>query len=609
MNFGVVSRNKYRSIYGLVLLSTPFVFGATVCAQDSPSPSATQPPANSSQASPPTVQVPATSADSKTEVSMQDTGPTFKVHVNLVQVRVVVRDNNNNPVGNLRREDFLLYDQGKLQSISTFGVETPDSRRQRAEAAAKTQAGNPEESGASHVTLPDRFVALVFDDLHLSLEDANFIRVSSRSFIEAMAPNDRVAIFSTSGQVNQEFTSDKQALENTLLKVLPRPLFESSVLECPEMTHYMADQIENRNNDSVYSVAIEETVQCMFNGDETKASMAVPAVRSAVFQTLSQGDNQNEYTYRHLEDVLRRLASMPGERVLLLASPGFLLTTLQLDEMGIIDRANRSNIVINTLDARGLYTPAVMGDISKPIADTYKTAGFKATYRISAQQEQQYVLMDFALSTGGTFFHNSNDLQGGMKRAGEAPEISYVLGFSPQNQKMDGRYHTIKVTLSVKQKYTIQARRGYYAPRKAKDPLEQARAEIQEAVFSQDEIHELPLDLQTQYFKTNDAGAKLSVVSRIELKGMHFRKVDGRNFDNLTLATAVFDENGNFVTGGEKTLEMKLLDSTYERLSRTGFTVKSSFDVKPGRYMGRQVVRNSECAQLAARNGAVEIPY
>ena len=140
------------------------------------------------------------------------------------------------------------------------------------------------------------------------------------------------------------------------------------------------------------------------------------------------------------------------------------------------------------------------------------------------------------------------------------------------------------MALTEKRKYDIQARRGYYAPKKVDDPTEQAKAEIQEAVFSQDEIQDLPLDLQTQYFKTTDAGAHLSVVSRIELKGIHFRKVEGRNFDNLTVATVIFDENGNYVIGGEKVLEMRLLDSTYDKLSRTGLVMKSSFELKPGKY-------------------------
>src|SRR5208337_558723 len=102
---------------------------------------------------------------------------------------------------------------------------------------------------------------------------------------------------------------------------------------------------------------------------------------------------------------------------------------------------------------------------------------------------------------------------------------------------------------------------------------------------------------------------RLSVVSHLEVKDMHFRKAGDRNVDNVTLTTAIFDENGNFVTGGEKTMEMRLLDTTFARLSRNGLTVKSSFDIKPGKYMVRQVVRDSEGAQMAARNGTVVIPY
>jgi len=167
----------------------------------------------------------------------------------------------------------------------------------------------------------------------------------------------------------------------------------------------------------------------------------------------------------------------------------------------------------------------------------------------------------------------------------------------------------LSVKLAKKNNYSVQTRRGYYAPRKAEDPHELAREEIQEAIFSQDEISELPLELQTQYFKSDALDARLSVVSRLELKNMHFRKADGRSNDDVTLATAIFDENGNYVTGGEKTVQMHLRDSTYERLTRTGLTVKSSFPIKPGRYLVRQVVRDSEGSQMAARNGAVEIPF
>jgi hypothetical protein len=308
-----------------------------------------------------------------------------------------------------------------------------------------------------------------------------------------------------------------------------------------------------------------------------------------------------------LEDLIRHLSVMPGERIMVLASPGFLLGTWYQDESNLIDRANKVGVVINTVDARGLYTPEVLGDVSQPITDTPATAGLKTNYRVQEQFEDGFVLADFAYGTGGTYFHNSNDVAKGLAEAGGTPEVSYILGFSPQNQKMDGRYHTLKVTITGKRKYTLQARRGYYAPKKVDDPKERAKEEMQEAVFSQDEIQDVPLDLQTQYFK-GDASAHLSVVSRIDVKGIHFRKADGRNFDDLTVATVIFDDNGNFVTGGEKILEMRLLDKTFDRLSHTGVVMKSSFDLKPGKYMVRQVIRDSEGSQMAAKNGTVVIP-
>ena len=301
---------------------------------------------------------------------------------------------------------------------------------------------------------------------------------------------------------------------------------------------------------------------------------------------------------------------MPGQRIMALVSPGFLVTKLTSDSSDLIDRANRSNIVINTIDARGLYVPDLVGDISDPPNDSYRVAGFKSSYRAAAQSLQSDVLAHFADGTGGTFFHNRNDLDEGLREAVAAPSVSYVLGFSPQNLKIDGHYHTLKVTLADKhQKFTIQARRGYFAPHSISDPVETAKEEIQEAIFSQEEIHDLPIDLQTQFFRKGETEARLAVLTHVRVKGIPFRKVDGRNRDDLTVATAIFDENGNFVTGGEKVVEMRLRDQTMERLAGSGFTVKSSFDIKPGTYLVRLVVRDAEGAQMAARNGAINIPY
>jgi VWFA-related protein len=546
------------------------------------------------------------------EVSSRDTPATFKVRVNLVLVRVVVRDAHGKIVPNLKKEDFQLFDNKKLQTISSFNVETPEARTASALASttAEASSSSADAAGGKAVVLPQRFVSMVFDDVHLSMTDAVFVRDSAKRFFEALAASDRVSLNTTSGQLTQEFTDDHGKLANALLGILPRSLSGENMHQCPDVSYYQADQIVNKSDPQALDVAAADALQCAFGGDTRMQAAARSLAQASADRALSQGDNDTEYAYRHLEEVTRRLASMPGQRVLVLVSPGFISSTLTSEASELVDRATRANIVINTIDARGLYTPDIMGDIADPPpVQSNQTAGFKASYRAAAQFAQQDVLAQLADGTGGKFFHNRNDVDEAMREAGAAPAYSYLLGFSPQNLKIDGRFHSLKVALASKDRFEIQARHGYFAPKTLMDPAESAKLEIQEALFSQEEIRDLPVEFQTQFFKKDEAEARLAVLTHFDLKGIHFQKALGRNNDELTIVTGIFDENGNFVTGLSKIVNMKLLDATYTKLSRSGFTVKSSFDVKPGTYLVRLVVRDAVGAQMAARNGAVVIPY
>jgi len=547
-------------------------------------------------------------SSSTAEVVTRDSAATFKVRVNVVLVRVVVRDQSGKVVDNLKKEDFQLFDNRKPQVISTFSLETPASHLVPVVTVSDHPESAADEKSPPTAALPQRFVSLLFDDLHLSMEDAAYDRTAATKIFDAMAPSDRVGIYTTSGQFAQEFTADREVLKKALNQIISRPLFGAAVHDCPDISYFQADLIANKQDSQALGVAAEDAVECAFNGDETKLAAARSLASVTAQRTVNSGDSASDYTYRHMEDVLRRLSGMPGQRKLVFISPGFILSTLLLERVDIIDRANRAGVVIDALDARGLYTPDLGGDISSPSVDSYKTAGFKSTYRAQAQFAQQEILDDLASGTGGTFYHNRNDIDVALREAVAAPVASYLLGFSPQNLKLNGSFHTLKVSLTGKQKFNLQARRGYYAPRTAKDPAQAATEEIQEAVFSQEEIRDLPVDLQTQFFRKDQAQVRLSVLAHVDLKSIKFRKVEGRNHDDLTLATVIFDENGNYVTGGEKILEMKLLDSTLDRLDRSGITVKSSFDVKPGSYLVRLVVRDKEGEMMAARNGAVVIP-
>src|SRR5580765_6175136 len=99
------------------------------------------------------------SSNENAELSSRDTAPTFKVRVNLVLVRVVVRDQQGKVVPNLSKEDFVLTDNRKPQTISTFSVESPESRAiPTTTSADPNTAPDPEAAKAIAAALPQRFV-------------------------------------------------------------------------------------------------------------------------------------------------------------------------------------------------------------------------------------------------------------------------------------------------------------------------------------------------------------------------------------------------------------------------------------------------------------------
>ncbi|HEY2823756.1 MAG TPA: VWA domain-containing protein [Candidatus Acidoferrum sp.] len=556
-----------------------------------------QSPSATPQASPTTQGGTAKNSGSE-EIVSHDTPATFQVRVNLVLVRVVVRDADGKAITNLTKEDFRLADERKPQIISSFSVETPASHVPTASSEEPTSDGTPSKAP----DLPERFVTLFFDDLHLSTQDAMFSRQATGKLFAAMGPRDRIAILTSSGQVEQDFTGDRAKLEKAVQQILPHSLVRGSG-GCPPMSLQEAFMIASAIDSSAMQVAIADYMAC--SGISPKepgaAQTAANIVSAAASEVLNVAEAEIQRTYQSLTALVRRMSLLPGQRVIVMMSPGFLaLPTMHGFGEEVIDRATKENVVINTIDARGLWVPSA-----------YDANASVSPLRVQAtmwEEMSQYApLAELADSTGGIFFHDRNDIDQGLLHAAAEPEVSYVLGFTPQNLKLDGKYHTLKVTLTEKQKWTLQARRGYYAPRANIDREIAAKEEIQQAVFSQDELNELPVGCQTQFFKGAD-GVRLTVVTHVGTEQIKFRKVDGRNQDTLTITTGIFDENGSMISGLQRVLDLQLKDATLERANRTGLNVKLNFDVQPGTFLVRTVVRDSEGAQMGATTQGLVIP-
>lgn len=529
-------------------------------------------------------------------------GPaTFKAGAKEVLVRVVVRDAKGNAVGNLKAEDFLVFDKSAQQKLTSFRMETPET----ATVTAVTQPEVPgEEKSLPGKIVPTNFIAYLFDDIHVEFADLARTRAAAIKHMAAtLRPGDRAAIYTTSGQVTQDFTDDVNALRTALDRIQPRPQAEGGALKCPWMNFYIADLIVTNDDQQALRVVTDDLMDCESIPPQFR-EQAMYEAKMKAHQMMAEGNTATRMAVRVLRDVVQRMATVPGHRTLVFTSPGFLVTQDYRPEVqATITMAVKANVVVNTLDAAGLYVDPA----NEAAKNSRSNLNFRQ-YIHDGQESDRDVMGQFADGTGGTFFRNNNDLAEGFRRTAATPDYSYILAFSPQNLKSDGSYHPLTVKLANPGKLTVTARRGYYAPQRIDDPVEAAKQEIEDAVFSREEMAGIPIEVRTEFFKTSDEAASLAVLARVRVNDLQFKKDAGRNLDNLTVVSAIFDRNGQYVTAQEKLVEFHMHDEFLEAIGRTGIVVRTNFDLKSGGYLVRVVVRDTEGQLLSAKNGTVEIP-
>jgi VWFA-related protein len=555
------------------------------------------------------------------EVLSHEAPATFSSRINLVTVPVVVRDRDGRPVGNLRQEDFQLFDKGKAQIITKFSIETSGAAAAREpSASAPQQASAPAEP--LKPVLPSRYVAYFFDDIHTTPGDLLQGRqAANRQIGNTLDPNTRAGIFTTSGRTTQDFTGDVEKLHAAINRIQPWEPGLNPHEDCPAISYYAADYLIDKSLslspglsdtmvmsrmgvDPLLNAVIQEAEGCLHITD---MGQVLPQVRTAAQLALSYGKNETFTGLSTLKDLIRSISSLPGNRSIVMVSPGFILADEQrVFENDIFEKAIHAGVTINTLDVRGMATNPGMNAEDRGHQGASIAVLMQADN--AAASQAQDLLAELAAGTGGTFFHNDNALAEGLDELAARPEYVYVLGFSPDNLKFDGSYHGLKVTLKNGAGLKVAARRGYWAPNHSISPAEQAKEEIEDAVFSREELLDIPVTVRTEFFKPSEFKAELTVETRIDLKGLKFRKADDRNRDTLTVVTGLFDQNGRYVKGTERTLDMQLRDQTLDAGKNSGLTLKESFDLPPGRYVVRVVVRDTEGRSMAAQNEGVEIP-
>jgi VWFA-related protein len=508
------------------------------------------------------------------EQTPPDSQPVFRVRRSEIPVRVVVRDERGNAVGGLRREDFELFDNGKRQQISGFRIES----RSLELAPRGTSAGSAPQLPPTPP--PDRYIVFVINDLRLTFGDLAMTRAAAkRAISDAVQLGTRVAILTETGIQCLGFTGDLAKLDALLDRITPQAV-----------------------NDSVAREALRAVKSGMprMNGPANPVIETTPGTAEIEAEAIAFGHSGDSRRTRSpiegIEAAVHRLEVMPGDRSIVFVSPGFDFPVwASRAYWALIDRAARKGIPINTLDARGVWT--------LPEFDVERTMP-NDPYHQSAKNPHEgdlkagAYLGAFADGTGGIAVVN-NDFYGGLKRMAMPPEFVYMLTFSPPDLVPDGKYHDLKVEIPNRPGVTVQARNGYLAPDRKLTEAEQAAREIEDAIFSRDEMREIPLSVRVDQ---STASAKLSTTTHIGLGAIRFDSKDGHSRASLTATVGLFDANGIYIDGKQQTFELDYPDGKVP----AGLDARSEFNAAPGTYLVRVVVRDAD-GHISATNQTAEV--
>ena len=553
-------------------------------------PAPTKPPAQPV----PAAQQPATPADDDDVV---------RITTNLVQVDAVITDDKGRLVTDLRPEELDIKEDGKSQAITNLSFVSLESRE------VTRQPTNPLDKTAPPVPpvplKPEqvrRTIALVVDDLGLSFESTYFVREALKKFLEKqMEPNDLVAIIRTGAGIGalQQFTSDKRRLYAAVDKLKWNPRGRGNVSAFAPIT---ADPFADRRTD-------DQTI-------ERSGSEDVDQFREELFSVGTLGA---------LSYVVRGLKDLPGRKSVLLISDGIKIinssdparsTRIMNRLQALTDLANRSAVVIYTLDARGLPV------LNLTAADS--------TFTMTADQierglndrrasffESQQGMIYLANQTGGFAIRNNNDINGGIRRVIEDQKGYYLIGYRPDDATFDrvlGRRKFHKLSLKVKRpgKFNVRMRNGFYGitDEERATPRLTSGQQMISALVSPFGAAGVNLRLTSLYASDPKLGSIMRSFLHINGRDLTFtEEADGWHKTVFDILAVTFGDNGAVVDQLSRTQTMRVRGEVYERVLKNGFTYHLTVPIKKaGAYQMRAALRDASSERIGAASQFIEVP-
>ena len=548
-----------------------------------------------------------------------------RISTDLIQIDVTVTDKDGKVVAGLKPEDFELYENGEIQKITHFSfvsrtVGSAVAGGSTNSATTDNNGGIARQSGSA----VRRTIALVVDDLNLSFASVYYTRKALEKFVdEQMQPDDLVAVIHTGGGVGalQQFTSDKRLLKAAIASIRWNPFSSLDALssvaqndtEITERFNNESDQIASGNPKQYTLLHPHDNVDQVQKAGKESARNAAAAQRSIYAQS-SIG------AIKYIIDGMDRL---PGRKSMLLFSDGINIgetmnnksrSSAVLDFMQeVTDAANRSSVVLYTFDARGMQQTQAYSasDNTYEVIDGNRSQKLKERDRDF--KDSQDGLVYLADQTGGKALLNSNDLDGGIRRALDEQAGYYLLAYVPDVDTFDaGKRRFNRFEVKVKQPgLKVSYRSGFFSqPGVAVRPQLNAEGQIAESLMSPFAESDIALNINALFASDPAEGSYVRSFLHIDARSLKFADAgDGWKTATFDVAAVAFGNNGVPVDHIDTNYTIRTKGPTYDAMQANGFVYVLMLPIKkPGVYQYRVALRDSATGKIGTASQVIEIP-
>jgi VWFA-related protein len=547
--------------------------------------------------------------ESQSNASDESGTLTFRVPVQEVVVHVLVTEPRGQPVFDLNASDFKVYEDDKLQQLSSF------SRESYLPSPSSDKSKGPPENGDESASGQKRFLSMVLDDVTLANPrlSRGVIDAMKRFVSGEMTQHDLVSLLTASGRVRLPYTDNREALLRILEAMAEQIQMTSPArLGCPVLTDLQAQNIRDNHPDgSSLEVAILETILCeRLERNPNATEIATTLVRARATQQHEEVHYRNRLLLESLQQHLRSLRRIEGRKSLILFSDGFLPEDLRYELQDVVDTALRAGVILNTVDLRGLFSGTYQAEDRVIVGKTggeHIVLAQKAKMQSDDLIHQLEPLRQLAAETGGMFLHGHNDLSQALQRVTASQSFYYVLSYTSPAPQSDGRYHNIRVEVT-RPGLRVVHREGYLAPREQLTYERRRKEDILEALKAPADLKDIPVHLSFKSSRLDEDVFQLAVLARVPLKGLRFLDEDARHRNLIHLVVVALDPDGRYVDGVEKAFQFNLTNPGYAGLLRQGLLSRVNMKLPPGRYRVQAIVRESVQARMGSTRQIIDVP-